>query len=140
MKRFPGLVHCSGLVLFFISCSDDHEATAETPRLDQAQIARELAEEDGFSTKMIRPSGIVLYPDSDQTVFDRVDSILRFLRTDPPSEDTFSLSISHNLFFQGSKDDSGAGMALVLDRLLELEYSPDGVDQMEGFEIHRYKK
>jgi len=51
---------------------------------------------------------------------------------------TFELAIAEGFTFAGSPDDTGAGMALVVDAILAHGYQPDGFDQGAGFRLYRY--
>ena len=76
-----------------------------------------------------------------------VDAIIRTaeegvlqLKANPPSAGSFQLRISDSLTFAGKPDTTGAGMAIILDKILGLGYLPDGFEQKEGFKLYRYKK
>ena len=58
----------------------------------------------------------------------------------PPSGGQFELSISNSFTFAGKPDIVGAGMAVVLDKILGMGYEPDGFEQKAGFRSYRYKK
>ena len=65
---------------------------------------------------------------------------LKHLQMHPPSGDSFQLLISDSFTFAGRPDLDGAGMAIILDRILGLGYWPDGFEQQSGFKVYRYKK
>ena len=65
---------------------------------------------------------------------------IKALEAHPPSGDTFNLAISESFTFAGKPDTTGAGMAVLLDKILGLGYQPDGFDQKSGFKLYKYKK
>jgi len=65
---------------------------------------------------------------------------IEYLESHPPSGDSFQFSISDSFTFAGKPDTMGAGMAVLLDRILEAGYEPDGFEQKSGFRLYRYKK
>ena len=62
------------------------------------------------------------------------------MNTFSPSGDSFELSISSSFTFGGGPDTSGAGMAVILDKILGMGYEPDGFEQKDGIRIYRYKR
>jgi hypothetical protein len=75
------------------------------------------------------------------------DSIIRsaeegskHLEAHPPTGDSFQLAISESFTFAGKPDTMGAGMAVLMDKILGLGYMPDGFEQKSGFRLYRYKK
>ena len=65
---------------------------------------------------------------------------LKHLQVNPPSGESFQLLISEGFTFAGEPDVTGAGGAVILDRILGLGYWPDGFEQQNGFKIYRYKR
>ena len=65
---------------------------------------------------------------------------IKYLASHPPSSDSFDLLISDSFTFAGKADTTGAGMAVLLDKILGLGYEPDGFEQKSGFKSYRYKK
>jgi hypothetical protein len=65
---------------------------------------------------------------------------LAYLESNPPSEAAFKLAISDSFTFAGKPDTIGAGMAVLLDKILGLGYMPDGFEQKSGFRLYGYKK
>lgn len=68
------------------------------------------------------------------------EECIAYLDSHPPSGDSFRLAISDSFTFAGKPDTIGAGMAVVLDKILHLGYEPDGFEQKLGFRLYRYKK
>ena len=75
-----------------------------------------------------------------QTIIHSAEEGAKHLEDNPPSGDSFTLAISDSFTFVGHPDTMGAGMAILLDKILGLEYEPDGFEEMDGFKIYRYKK
>ena len=74
------------------------------------------------------------------TIIKSAEEGIKYLESHPPSGDSFQLAISESFTFAGKSDTMGAGMAVVLDRILGFGYEPDGFDQKSGFRLYRYKK
>jgi hypothetical protein len=74
------------------------------------------------------------------TIINSAEEGVKYLEANPPSGDSFKLAISNSFTFVGHPDTMGAGMAIILDKILGLEYEPDGFEQMDGFKLYRYKK
>jgi hypothetical protein len=65
---------------------------------------------------------------------------VKHLEMHPPSGASFQLAISESFTFAGKPDTMGAGMAVLLDKILGIGYEPDGFEQKNGFKLYRYKK
>jgi len=65
---------------------------------------------------------------------------IKYLESHPPSGDSFQLSVSDSFTFNGKPDTMGAGMAVLLDRILDAGYESDGFEQKSGSRLYRYKK
>ena len=65
---------------------------------------------------------------------------MAYLESHPPSGVAFHLAISDSFKFAGDPDAMGAGMAVLLDKILGLGYMPDGFEQKSGFRLYGYKK
>ena len=74
------------------------------------------------------------------TIIHSAEEDVEHLDANPPSGDSFNLAISNSFTFCGHADTMGAGMAILLDKILGLEYEPDGFEEMDGFKLYRYKK
>jgi hypothetical protein len=57
------------------------------------------------------------------------------LKIEGPS---FELPIAEGFTFAGLPDESGAGMALVVEAIIAQGYEPHGFDQRQGFKLYRY--
>jgi hypothetical protein len=68
------------------------------------------------------------------------EEAIQLLNIHPPVSDSFQLAIAESIAFKGKPDVIGAGMAVLLDTILELGYEPDGFEQKDGFKAYRYKK
>jgi hypothetical protein len=75
-----------------------------------------------------------------QTIIASAEDGLKYLGDHPPSGDSFQLAISGSFTFAGKPDAVGAGMAVLMDKILGLGYEPDGFEQKDGFRLYRYKK
>ena len=53
--------------------------------------------------------------------------------------DSFELPIADDITFAGQPDSMGAGMAVVLDAILDQGFEPDGFEQRPGYRAYRYK-
>jgi hypothetical protein len=73
-------------------------------------------------------------------IIDSAEEVVQYLAAHPPSAASFHLAISDDFTFAGQPDVMGAGMAVVLDKLLALGYMPDGFEQKKGYRLYRYKK
>jgi hypothetical protein len=81
--------------------------------------------------------------DSNDMIHDPLRSAeegIRFLESHPPWGNSFELLISDSFTFAGKADTTGAGMAVLLDKILGFGYEPDGFEQKSGFKSYRYKK
>jgi hypothetical protein len=74
------------------------------------------------------------------TIITSAEQGIKHLGSHPPSGDSFHLAISDSFTFAGKSDTMGAGMAVMLDKILGLGYEPDGFEQKSGFRLYRYKK
>jgi hypothetical protein len=72
--------------------------------------------------------------------FHTAEAALRYVRNTQFSESAFTLEIADDLTFAGHADTEGAGMAVVLDAVLEKGFSPDGYEQKVGFRRYRYRR
>ncbi len=75
-----------------------------------------------------------------QTVIMSAEDGVKYLESHPPSGKSFQLAISEQFTFEGKADTIGAGMAVLLDKILTFGYEPDGFEQKSGFRLYRYKK
>jgi len=74
------------------------------------------------------------------TIIKTAEEGIKQLEAHPPSGATFQLTISDSFTFDGKPDTMGAGMAVLLDKILAAGYEPDGFEQKTGFKIYKYKK
>lgn len=74
------------------------------------------------------------------TIIKSAEDGITYLESQPPSGDSFQLAISESFTFAGKSDTMGAGMAVLLDKILGFGYGPDGFEQKSGFRLYRYKK
>ena len=74
------------------------------------------------------------------TMIKSAEEGIKHLEAHPPLGASFQLAISESFTFAGKPDTIGAGMAVVLDKILRLGCEPDGFDQKSGFRVYRYKK
>lgn len=75
-----------------------------------------------------------------ETIIKTTEEGVKYLDVHSPSSASFQLAISDSLTFAGYPDATGAGMAVILDKLLGLGYMPDGFEQKSGFRLFRYQK
>jgi hypothetical protein len=75
-----------------------------------------------------------------ETIIKTAEQGIKYLETHPPSGAAFQLPISDSFTFSGKPDTTGAGMAVLLDKILGLGYMPDGFEQKSGFRLYGYKK
>jgi hypothetical protein len=75
-----------------------------------------------------------------ETIIKTMEDGTKYLDGNPPMGDSFQLAISDSITFAGRPDLIGAGMAVILDKILGLGYLPDGFEQKNGFRLYRYKK
>jgi hypothetical protein len=75
-----------------------------------------------------------------ERIIETAEEGLAYLESNPPSEAAFQLTISDSFTFAGKPDTIGAGMAVLLDKILGLGYMPDGFEQRSGFRLYGYKK
>mgnify|MGYP001560259863 CR=1 FL=1 len=75
-----------------------------------------------------------------ETVIRTTEDGLKHLELHTPSGDRFNLAISDNFTFAGEPDVMGAGMAVLLDKILGLGFEPDGFEQKSRFKLYAYKK
>ncbi len=68
------------------------------------------------------------------------EEALKFIDLNPPLDDLFELAISDSYTFGMQPDTMGVGMAILFDKILGLEYEPDGFEQMNGFKLYSFKK
>jgi hypothetical protein len=73
-------------------------------------------------------------------IVNSVEEGIAYLKTNAPSDSAFELDISDAFTFKGKPDSIGAGMAVLLDKILGAGYEPNGFEQKPGFKIYRYKK
>jgi hypothetical protein len=87
---------------------------------------------------------LIGYVKKDATMNDSIlksaEDGIKYLESHPPSGASFQLSISESFTFAGKTDTMGAGMAVLLDKILGLGYEPDGFEQKSGSRLYRYKK
>lgn len=76
----------------------------------------------------------------DEMIFKTAEEVLAYLETNQPTGGLFQLAISDSLTFSGQPDTMGAGMAVMLDKILGLGYEPDGFDQKDGYKLYNYKQ
>ena len=76
----------------------------------------------------------------DETIFKSAEEVLVYLEINRPTGGLFQLAISDSLTFSGQPDTMGAGMAVMLDKILGLGYEPDGFDQKDGYKLYNYKQ
>ena len=74
------------------------------------------------------------------TIIKSAEEGIRRLEEHPPSGASFQLAISESFTFAGKPDTMGAGMAVLVDKILGLGYMPDGFEQKSGFRLHAYKE
>ena len=65
---------------------------------------------------------------------------IKHLEAHPPTANSFQLAIAESFSFAGKPDTMGAGMAVLMDKILGLGYMPDGFEQKKGFRLYRYKR
>jgi hypothetical protein len=75
-----------------------------------------------------------------ETIIQSAEEGLAYLETNQPTGELFQLAISDSFTFSGQPDTMGAGMAVMLDKILGLGYEPDGFDQKDGYKLYRYKE
>ena len=75
-----------------------------------------------------------------ETIISTTEEGLKYLEAHAQSGDGFHLAISDSFTFAGRPDTMGAGMALLLDKILGFGYMPDGFEQKNGFRLYAYKK
>ncbi|HSU54648.1 MAG TPA: hypothetical protein VLT36_11370 [Candidatus Dormibacteraeota bacterium] len=75
-----------------------------------------------------------------ETIIKTAEEGIKHLDAHAPLEDGFQLAISDSFTFAGKPDKIGAGMAVLLDKILGLGYMPDGFEQKSGFRLYAYKK
>ena len=75
-----------------------------------------------------------------QTTFKSAEEVLAYLETNQPAGGLFQLAISDSFTFSGQPDTVGAGMAVILEKILKLGYEPDGFDQKDGYKLYNYKQ
>ena len=75
-----------------------------------------------------------------EPIIKTAEEVLKHLQSHPPSGDSYQLLISDSFTLAGKPDVTGGGMAIILHRILELGFWPDGFEQQTGFKIYRYKK
>ena len=79
-------------------------------------------------------------PKVSHTVITTAEEGVTYLAAHPPSGASFQLAISDSFTFAGQPDAIGAGMAVIVDKMLGFGYTPDGFEQKKGFKLYRYKK
>ena len=75
-----------------------------------------------------------------ERIFKSAEEVLAYLGTNQPTGGHFQLAISDPFSFAGRPDTIGAGMAVVLDKILELGYESDGFEQKDGYTLYHYKQ
>jgi hypothetical protein len=75
-----------------------------------------------------------------ETIIKTTEEGLKYLEAHSPLGDGFHLAISDSFTFAGEPDRMGAGMAILLDRILGLGCMPDGFEQKTGFRLYAYTK
>lgn len=73
------------------------------------------------------------------TIIQSAEEGLAYLETYQPTRDFFQLAISDSFTFAGQPDTMGAGMAVMLDKILGLGFEPNGFDQKDGYKLYKYK-
>lgn len=74
------------------------------------------------------------------TIIQSAEEGLAYLETNEPSGEFFQLAISDSFTFAGQPDTMGAGMAVMLDKILSFGFEPDGFDQKDGYKLYKYKE
>jgi hypothetical protein len=74
------------------------------------------------------------------TIIQSAEEGITYLEANEPKDDLFQLAISDAFTFSGKPDTIGAGMAVMLDKILGLGYEPDGFEQKDGYRIYKYKQ
>lgn len=72
--------------------------------------------------------------------FESAEAAARYVKETTFSQPTFTLQIADRFTLGGEPDVMGAGMAIVLDAVLDKGFFPDGFEQKNGYRIYRYKK
>lgn len=67
-------------------------------------------------------------------IFESVDEVVKVLDENAGSKIDLELPISDQL-----QDPIGMNMAMIMDKLLDLEFMPNGFEQKNGYRIYRYK-
>ena len=75
-----------------------------------------------------------------EAFFKSAEEVLAYLETDQPTGGLFQIAISDSFTFAGQPDTMGAGMAVILDKILGLGYEPDGFDQKDGYKLYNYER
>jgi hypothetical protein len=75
-----------------------------------------------------------------EMIFKSAEEVLAYLETIQPTGGQFQLAISDSFTFAGQPDTIGAGMAVMLDKILGLGYEPEGFDQKDGYKLYKYKQ
>ena len=73
------------------------------------------------------------------TIIQSAEEGLAYLETNQPTGDAFQLAISDAFTVAGQADTMGSAMAVLLDKILELGFEPDGFDQKDGYKLYTYK-
>lgn len=74
------------------------------------------------------------------TIIKTTEEGIRYLEAHAPSGDRLYLAVSDSFTFAGEPDRMGAGMAVLLDKILGFGYMPDCFEQKSGFKLYAYKK
>ena len=74
------------------------------------------------------------------TIINSAEEGIKHLEAHPPTGASFQLAISESFTFAGKPDTIGAGMAVLMDKILGLGYMPDGFEQKSGFRLYKYQK
>ena len=75
-----------------------------------------------------------------EIIFKSAEEIVSYLETNQPTGGNFQLAISDCFSCAGQPDTIGAGMAVVLDKILGLGYESDGFEQKGGYKLYHYKQ
>jgi hypothetical protein len=75
-----------------------------------------------------------------EMIFKSAEEVLDYLETNQPIGGQFQLAISDSFTFAGQPDTIGAGMAVMLDKILGLGYEPKGFDQKDGYKLYTYQQ
>jgi hypothetical protein len=74
----------------------------------------------------------------DNRIFFSAEEGLKYLDSCEPLGDSFQIAISDSFTFSGQPDTMGAGMGVILDKILSFGFEPDGFEQRDGYKLYKF--